>query len=155
MNTTISQEILDTVFDDVTREVTQTVSGIRLYRKDVLPTGDLYTVYAAFQRGFHSSLSLCAEISVFVRLTQYIMQSDRVTPQDVEDFSKEYFNVLCGHVASRLFQATKVASRFGIPAFYHGRYQPEGFENQFTINYFSDKNEGVQLIHHTPVIEHK
>lgn len=155
MNMTISQEILDKVFDEVTRNVTQTVAGIRLYRGDILPSGELCTVYAAFQRGFHSSLSLCAEASVFIRLAQHVMQDERVTRQDVEDFTKEYFNVLCGHVASRLFQATKVASRFGIPAFYHERYQPEGYQNQFTINYFSDKNEGVQLIHHTPVVGHK
>lgn len=150
---TISQDILDTVFDEVTRQVTENVGGIRLYRGDIPPSGELYTVHAAFQRGFHSSLSLCADASVFTRLTQYIMQDTNVTPQDIEDFSKEYLNVLCGHVASRLFQVTKVASRFGIPSFHSGRYQPEGQEDQFVINYFSDKNEGVQLIHHAPVIE--
>lgn len=153
VNTTISQEILDTVFDEVTRQVTETVAGIRLYRGDTNPSGELFTVHAAFQRGFRSSLSLCAELSVFTRLTQNIMQDAQVTPQDVEDFTKEYFNVLCGHVASRLFQLTKVASRFEIPSFHRGRYQPEHHQDQFVINYFSDKNEGVQLIHHELIIE--
>lgn len=153
MNTAISQEILDTVFDEVTRQVTETVAGIRLYRGDSPPDGELCTVYAAFQHGFSSSLSLCAESSVFKRLTQHIMQDKQVTQQDVEDFTKEYFNVLCGHVASRLFQLTKVASRFEIPSFYIGRYQPENHQDQFTINYFSDKNEGIQLTHHQPVAE--
>lgn len=153
MNATISQEILDTVFDEVTRQVTETVAGIRLYRGDSPPDGELCTVYAAFQRGFSSSLSLCAEVSVFTRLTQYIMEDNHVTHQDVEDFTKEYFNVLCGHIASRLFHLTKVASRFEIPSFYRGRYQPENHQDHFTINYFSDQNEGVQLTHHQPVAE--
>lgn len=151
MNTTVSQEILDTVFDEVTRETTQKVAGIQLYRGGSPPSGDLYTVYAAFQRGFHSSLSMRAEVSFFVRLAQNIMQSEQVTQRDVEDFAKEYFNVLCGQVASKLFQVTQVASRFGLPYFYHGQYQPEGYQNHFTIEYSSDRGEGIQLIHHMPV----
>lgn len=153
MNTAISQEILDTIFDEVTRQVTETVAGIRLYRGNIVPVGEIYTVYAAFERGFSSSLSLCAEASVFIRLTQHIMESVHITHQDVEDFTKEYFNVLCGNIASRLFQITKTASRFEIPSFYRGRYQPENYQDHFAINYFSDKNEGVLLTHHTLVMK--
>lgn len=40
-----------------------------------------------------------------------------MAPQDVEDFAKEYFNVICGQFVARLFQLTKVASRFRIPVF--------------------------------------
>lgn len=152
MNTAISQKILDTVFDEATRQITEAVAGIRLSRGDIIPGGEIRTVYAAFERGFSSSLSLCADASVFIRLTQNIMESDQVTPQDVEDFTKEYFNILCGNIASRLFQITKVASRFEIPSFHHGRYQPENHQDQFVISYFSDKNESVQLTHHTLVL---
>lgn len=153
VNAAISQEVLDTIFDEVTRQVTETVAGIRLYRGNTIPNGEIYTVYAAFERGFSSSLSLSAEASVFIRLTQHIMENPQVTPQDVEDFTKEYFNVLCGNIASKLFQITKVASRFEIPSFHRGHYQPENHQDQFAIHYFSDKNEGVQLTHHTPVIK--
>lgn len=153
MNTAISQKVLDTIFDEVTRQVTETVAGIRLYRGNTALGGEICTVYATFERGFCSTLSLCAEASVFTRLTQNIMQDAQVTPQDVEDFTKEYFNVLCGHVASRLFQVTKIASRFKIPGFYRGHYQPENHQNQFVINYFSDKNEGVLLTHHTIIMK--
>lgn len=152
MNTVISQEVLDTIFDEVTRQITETVAGIRLYRGSAAPSGEVYTVYAAFERGFRSSLSLCAEASVFTRLTQNIMQSTQVTAQDVEDFTKEYFNILCGHVASRLFQITKIACRFEIPSFHRGQYQPETHQDQFNINYFSDKNECVLLTHHALVM---
>lgn len=152
MNTVISQEVLDTIFDEVTRQITETVAGIRLCRGNAVPSGEVCTVYAAFERGFRSSISLCAETSVFTRLTQNIMQNTQVTPQDVEDFTKEYFNILCGHVASRLFQVTKIASRFEIPSFHFGHYQPETHQDQFIINYTSDKNECVLLTHHTLVI---
>lgn len=153
MNTAIPQEVLDTIFDEVARQVTETVAGIRLFRGNTMPNGEIYTVYSAFERGFCSSLSLSAEASVFIRLTQNIMENPQVTQQDVEDFTKEYFNVLCGNIASKLFQITKVASRFEIPSFRRGHYQPENHQDELVIHYSSDKNEGVQLTHHTLVME--
>lgn len=151
MDTVLSEEKLQDVFDQVTREVTEKVGGIRLSVGDSSLEEDSCTVHAAFARGFRSSLALCADTAMFTRLTQSMLQAEEVTRQDVEDFTKEYFNVLCGHIASRLFQVTKVASRFGIPEFYTGRYQPEDQKEHFTICYSSDKNEGARLIHFTPI----
>lgn len=151
MDTVMSEEKLQDVFDQVTREITEKVGGIRLCVGDTSLQEDSCTVHAAFARGFHSSLALCADTAMFTRLTQSMLQAEEVTQQDVEDFTKEYFNVLCGHIASRLFQVTKVASRFGIPEFYNGRYQPENQREQFAICYSSDKNEGARLSHFTPV----
>ena len=139
------------LFDQVTKEVTEKVGGIRLYEGESSLEEDSCTVYAAFARGFHSSLALCADTVMFTRLAQSMLQAEEVTQQDVEDFTKEYFNVLCGHIASRLFQVTKVASRFGIPEFYTGRYQPENQREQFAICYSSDKNEGARLSYFAPI----
>lgn len=150
MNAFMSKETLQIAFDEVTRVVTEEVAGIRIYRGDFPLSDNVCTVYAAFERGFHSSLALCADTSVFIRLAQNIIQDIRVTPQDMEDFTKEYFNVLCGNVASKLFQATKVPSRFEVPHFCHGRYRPEDLLEHFTLNYFSERNECVQLIHLIP-----
>lgn len=153
MDTVLSEEKLQDVFDQVTREITEQVGGIRLCEADTSPKENSCTVHAAFARGFHSSLALCADTAMFTRLTRHMLQEEDVTEQDVEDFTKEYFNVLCGHIASRLFQVTKVASRFGTPEFYNGRYQPEDQKEHFAICYSSDKNEGVRLSHFTPDTE--
>lgn len=149
MDTVMSEEKLQDVFDQVTREVTEKIAGIRLCEGNTPLEEDSCTVHAAFERGFHSSLALCADTAMFTRLTQSMLQEEEVTEQDVEDFTKEYFNVLCGHIASRLFQVTKVASRFEIPEFYAGCYQPENQKEQFSICYSSDKNEGARLSHFT------
>ncbi len=153
MDTVMSEEKLQDVFDQVTREVTEQVAGIRLCEGDGSLEEDSCTVHAAFARGFHSSLALCADTAMFTRLTQSMLQAEDVTEQDVEDFTKEYFNVLCGHIASKIFQVTKVASRFEVPQFYNGRYQPANQKEQFTICYSSDKNEGARLSHFTPESE--
>lgn len=149
MNSAMTKESLEELFDQVTREVTEQAAGISLRAGNTVPDGKLCTVYARFERGFHTSLSLCADETLFARLTRRMMREEDVTPQDVEDFTKEYFNVLCGCIASRLFRVTKVPSRFGIPSFYRGRYEPDGHQTHFIISYISDGNENAQLTHHT------
>lgn len=153
MDTAMSEEKLHDVFDQVIREVTEKLAGIRLSERYIPVKEDSCTIHAVFARGFRSSLSLCADTSMFIRLTQAMLQEEEVTEQDVEDFTKEYFNVVCGHIASKLFQVTKIASRFGIPEFYTGYYQPENQKEHFAICYSSDKNEGARLSHFIPNIE--
>jgi len=152
MDTAVPQQQLQEIFNQVTLEVTEQMGGIRLHLEQASPDGeDVCTVHAAFERGFRSSLSLCAETAMFVRLTQYMMGQEEVEPQDVEDFTREYFNVICGHIAASLFRLTKIPSRFGIPAFYRGRFRPEGQTEQFVLRYSSDHAESAQLTHHVPV----
>ncbi len=150
MYDTMRQEELRALFDQTTREVTEQATGIRLQEGGEEPAGEIYTVHAEFERGFYTSVSLCAEETLFIRVARRMMRREAVTPEDVEDFSKEYFNVLCGHIAAKMYQATKVASRFGIPSFYRGRYKPGGTQPHFVISYTGDGNERAQLIHHTP-----
>ena len=153
VETVLSQEELIEIFDQIMKEVTEKVSGIQLY-EGAIPFGDkLSTVYAVFERGFQFGLSLCVDTALFIRLTQNIMEEEEVTPQDVADFSKEYFNVVCGNIASKLFQATKVGCRFNIPAFYPVRYEPEERQNRLIMRYYTDQNESAQLTYYMPVLD--
>lgn len=150
MDTAMSEEKLREVFDRITREVTQDAVGIRLEQGGALPEEDLCTVHIGFKKGFHSSLSLRADTSMLTRLTQSMLQEEDVSPQDLEDVTKEYFNVLCGHIAKALYQATRVASRFGVPTFHRGSYAPEGQREQFALSYADDQDDAAQLVHHVP-----
>ncbi|MBD5147975.1 MAG: chemotaxis protein CheX [Oscillibacter sp.] len=147
MDTVFAQADLERAFDQVVRQVTEQIGGISLTPGGRPPRGKVCTVTAIFESGFHSSLALCAETSVFVRITQHMMESQQVSPLDVEDFTKEYFNVLCGHLAALLFRPTRIASRFGVPSFYQGAFHPEGYRAQFALAYSSDLRENVQIAH--------
>lgn len=150
MDTAMPEEKLREVFDRITREVTQDSIGIQLVEGKNGPEEDLCTVHIGFNQGFHSSLSLRADRGMLTRLTQSMLQEEDVTPQDLEDVTKEYFNVLCGHIAKALYQATQVASRFGVPSFHPGSYSPQGQKEQFALNYADDRNDAAQLVHHIP-----
>ena len=150
MDSALSQQELEEVFDQAVREVTEKTAGVQLCSCEEPPDGELYTVHTAFKKGFSSSLSLCADTDVLERMTRSVVRTETVTSQDMEDFAKEYFNLLCGKIAAALFQTTRVASRFGLPTVHQGHYEPEGHQQQFALNYSAGQQEGMQLAHHVP-----
>ncbi len=152
MSTVMSQETLRQLVDKVAREVTERVAGVRLAKEEGSFTGERYTVHITFTKGVHYGLALCAELPIYTRMTQYMMQETEVTSQDIEDFSKEYFNVVCGHIAAEIYKNTKLAARFGVPEFFQGEYVSETPE-LFTLQYSGERGECVWLTCYAPAKE--
>ena len=145
---TISQAQFQKILDEVLQDITQQLAGIQLCPQEETPENDeMYTLYTTFEGGYQASIALCAEVALLTRLTQYMMQEEHIAQEDIEDFAKEYFNVLCGQIAAGLFNATHIASRFGVPNFHLGRYTPSGTGEQLVLNYTSDQHESAQVIH--------
>lgn len=151
MGTLVPREDLAEIYDRITREITPQAAGIRLRPDTVEPEGEIYTVYITFEKGFHMTFSLCAERSLFIRTAQFMMQTEEISQQDIEDVAKEYINVLCGHFASQLFRLTRIPARFSVPAFQAGRCTLEGHREDIVLTYSGDQGEHIQLIHHVPL----
>lgn len=150
MNTSMSKEELERVLDQAVQDVTERTAGVRLRQGDRMPGEDLCTVQITFDKGFYTSLTLCADTELLYRMACNSFHEESVGPEDVEEFSKEYLNVLCGRMAGAMFRATQVPVHFGPPVFYRGRYEPEGCEIQFVLTYSDERCGGAQLIHHVP-----
>ncbi len=150
MNTAMSKEELEKILDQAVQDVTERTAGVRLHQGSQSPGEDLCTVQITFDRGFRTSLTLCADTGLLYRMASNSFHEESVSPEDLEEFSKEYFNVLCGRIAVAMFQATQVPAHFAPPVFYHGRYEPEGREIQFMLTYSDEYSGGAQLIHHVP-----
>lgn len=150
MNTALPQKELEALLDDAVQEVTAKISGVRLSRGGGPPGGDPCTVYITFRREFRSSLSLQADAAMLCRMARHAMEQEEVSPQDLEDFAKEYFNVLCGKIAAIFFKTTKKPARFSVPSFYWGLYEPEGRQRQFALSYSDGQDRSAQLIHYIP-----
>ena len=150
MNTAMSQQELADLLDRAVREVTEQTAGVQLYPGGETPEENLCTVHITFSRGFHTSLTLCADTGLLLRMAQNALEEEELTQQDIEDFCKEYFNILCGKIAAILFRTTSIPARFSVPAFYHGRYTPENHQTQFMLTYVDEQKKSVQLTHHVP-----
>lgn len=150
MNTAMSQQELADLLDEAVREVTEQTAGVQLFPSGETPSENLCTVHITFSRGFHTSLSLCADTGLLLRMARNALGAEELTQEDIEDFCKEYFNILCGKIAAILFRTTSIPARFSIPAFYHGRYTPENHQTQFMLTYADEEKESAQLMHHIP-----
>lgn len=150
MNSAMAKEELERILDQAVQDVTECTAGVRLHQKDQPPGEDLCTVQVTFDRGFRTSLTLCADTRLLCRMASNSFHEESVSSEDLEEFSKEYFNVLCGRIAKAMFQATQVPAHFGPPEFYRGRYEPEGREIQFMLTYSDEYSQGAQFIHHIP-----
>ena len=150
MNTVLTKEKLEQILDQALQDVTEQTAGVRLNQGDWPPGEDLCTVHITFDKGFSTSLTLCTDTSLLTRMARNSFHEDEVNSEDLEEFTKEYFNVLCGKIASAMFRATQIPAHFGPPTFFHGRYEPEGKEVQFVLTYSDEHREGAQLIHHVP-----
>ena len=150
MKTALSKEELEKILDQAVQDVTERTAGVCLHQDTQSPGEDLCTVQITFDRGFHTSLTLCADTGLLYRMAKNSFHEESVSPEDLEEFSKEYFNVLCGRIAGAMFRATQVPAHFSPPVFYRGRYEPEGREIQFMLTYSDEHCQGAQLIHHVP-----
>lgn len=150
MNRALAKEELERILDQAVQDVTERTAGVRLHQGDQSPGEDLCTVQITFDKGFQTSLTLCADTRLLYRMACNSFHEDSVTSEDLEEFSKEYFNVLCGRIAGAMFRATQVPAHFDPPVFYRGRYEPENREIQFVLTYSNEDFGGAQLIHHVP-----
>lgn len=151
MDKAIPEEKLREGLDRIIREVTESSAGIALTRGETAPGEHICTVHIGFRRGFDSSLSLRADAALFVRLAQSMLKEEHITAQDLEDVAKEYFNVLCGHIAAALYKTTHVSARFSVPSFHWGSYSPKDHREQFVIRYSSGQDGAAELVHHVPI----
>lgn len=150
MNTAMPKEELEQILDQAVQDVTEHTAGVQLHQGDRSLGEDLCTVQVTFDSGFNTSLTLCADTGLLNKMACNSFHEESVSPEDMEEFSKEYFNVLCGRIAGAMFKATKVSAHFGPPMFFHGRYEPEGSDIQFVLTYSNERFGGAQLIHHVP-----
>lgn len=150
MNTALAREELERILDQAVQDVTERTAGVCLRQGNQSPGEDLCTVQITFDRGFRTSLTLCADTRLLCRMASNSFHEESVSQEDLEEFSKEYFNVLCGRIAGAMFQVTQVPAHFSPPVFYRGRYEPEGSEVQFMLTYSDENCGGAQIIHHVP-----
>lgn len=150
MSAAVTREALAQILDQALQDVTERTAGVRLNQEDHILGDDLCTVHITFDQGFDTSLTLCADTSLLARMARNSFHEDALTAEDLEEFSKEYLNLLCGKVTGAMYRATQIPAHFGPPVFYHGRYEPEGQEIQFILTYADENSNGAQLIHHVP-----
>lgn len=152
MNSLSQQQIME-IMDRVMKDITNRMDDIQRSSEDsIFFSENVCSIHTKFEGGYQATLSLSIDTSLLVRLAQNVLQEEDIKPEDLEDFAKEYFNVICGQIAAKLFQTAHISSRFQIPVFSTGRYSSdEKALSQEVLSYTNNRNEGAQLIHQAPL----
>ena len=70
MNTAMPRQELEAMLDRAVREVTEQTAGVRLYQSGESLDGEVCTVHISFHKGFHTSLTLCAETELLAHMAR-------------------------------------------------------------------------------------
>lgn len=146
MTVQIPHELLDTL-NQCVQETTSRFAGIELQPGTVTLSDDTCTIHTILEGTKRTAVLLWADTALLMRLARRIMRQERVTAQDVADVATEYFNVVCGRITAGLYQRAHIASRFQVPRFRTGRYQPwDPTAKHCILHYTSGENESAQLV---------
>ncbi|RGE68939.1 chemotaxis protein CheX [Anaerotruncus colihominis] len=139
------EELIHRTVVDITRQIAKI--DLRLCSQDPDPANELCTLRTTIDGDYHTELVLHADRALLHRLTENMMEAKTTDPEDMEEYSKEFFNVLCGHIVSEIFRRTKLPARFHTPCFAYGDTDEEKAKDKIRIRYASDQAERAELLH--------
>ena len=142
----LDQATMYSLIDKVIVEITQQVAKINLTGNPTLSNQDptkLCSVQTVLDGLYHEKWEFCADREFFHRVTENMMESKSDDPTDLEEYSKEFFNVLCGHLVAEIFRYTKVPTRFEVPSFAPASPCTQTEREDLSMCYSSDHAETV------------
>lgn len=144
------EETLQQLIDDVIKQMFWEIAKIKLCHceySDISPK-DLCTVYTTFSGGYQIRFAFCAERAMMKRITENISEEIVTDPEDIEEYMKEFLNIICGRLVASIFKETKTSARFHSPYFTEGYYIPadNGCDNAIiTTHYIDEYSETATL----------
>ena len=147
----IPPERIQALIHSVTVRITQQVAQINLQIGETPPhpEGDLCAVYTTIEGTYHARLVLCAEHLFLQRMTENMLGDPLHYPDDLEEYSKEFFNILCGRIVGEICRTKQAHATFQSPSFTEDPAVLSTFcENPSALICFtSDHNEKVIVLH--------
>lgn len=147
----IPAERVQELIHSVTVRITQQVAHINLQIGDhpLQPKGDLCAVYTTIDGTYHARLILCAERLFLQRMTENMLGDPIHYPDDLEEYSKEFFNILCGRIVGEICRANNAHVTFHPPCFTEDPSILSEFyaKPRALICFTSDKDENVIVLH--------
>lgn len=143
----LTSEQIQGVLNHVMIYTTQQMADLHLEHHENTALHDACTVNVIFEGNCDVKLSLCADRTFLVRLTQGVLQEETITEQDMQDTSKEYLNVICGQLIAQLFPLKYKPTLFQFPVFQPGNHIiREQTANMYEISYTNDFDENAVLV---------
>ncbi len=138
----VQWESIQELMDEVVKEMTKKMAGIDLERTstDVLPRDGKVSALIAEVSGTDGfTLVYNAEDALLWEIAQNMKHRPVADMDEVGEYTREYFNVICGHVISRLNLKTKSSLRFAMPQYLPFPFVGKDKEDALVLYYQSGK----------------
>ena len=114
---------LEGIVNDTVVSVTKRLAGISLFPCDTVSDCDdaSWAVLKIAITGLDEnnfSFYYRAPSHVYKAIAEHMKQGEVENAEDMEIYLKEYFNILCGNIISKINRAINTSMRFGIPDYY-------------------------------------
>lgn len=143
--------VLQSLMNQVMQRMFLQTAGIRLQKCEShdMKEGEVYTVYTTFSGGYQTRMFFCGECALMQRIAENMAEEPVTEQEDIEEYIKEFFNIVCGHIVAAVFEKTKTAARFQCPEFSNGYKEPEKTECNTIIvtHYMSEEEENAMLLY--------
>lgn len=117
------------ILDNAIRDITKRIAGIDLetanWPQD--ENGDVASLYTVTKGSYRITVVYHAETRLLRYIADKMARRPVEDPEDMEMYAKEYFNILCGSIVSKINQITNSSARFGIPQYCRGFYAAEDY----------------------------
>lgn len=149
MSTTAwAQQKAQTLVCDIMKQM----AGIELYRQDVSHPEETIaqfgSVYGVTRGTYDMQMQFRASPELFYRLAKNMIGDEPEDDFEVREYAVEFFNVLCGRLASEFYEMTRGLTGFSPPRYEHPPHITNiaASESVETLYFSSDQQEYAMLI---------
>jgi len=138
----VQWESIQDLLDEVIKDITKRMAGIDLERAtdNVLPSdGKISALIAEVSGPDGFTLVYNAENALLWEIAQKMKHRPVEDMDEVGEYTREYFNVICGHVISQLNRQNKSTLRFALPQYLPFPFGDKGSRNVLVLYYQSCK----------------
>lgn len=135
-------EDMEGMLDGAMKDITKRMAGIDLERieTDTLPdNGKVSALITELSGPDGITLAYNVENALLWKIAQGMKRRPIEDMEEAGEYAREYFNVVCGHLISRLSRKTKTILRFTMPEYLPHCFGEKDSKNAFVLYYRSQE----------------
>lgn len=129
-----TEPILSEITDRAVKDISKKVARMDMLNADAVPVeedgADSCSLVTTAKGDYELTIVFCAGFRVMRAIAENMKRGESANEEDIAIYTKEFFNILCGHVVSALNRAIHASARFGIPQFLIGPFRNDQYNMQ-------------------------
>lgn len=132
------------IINDNVSEITSHMTGITLIESQPVEIPDAYTIHLCAKGSYQFDLYLQTDIKTLAHIAGQ-MKRGPVTSEEIPMYATEFFNILGGHIVSKINRLYQQTARFKPPVFFSDDFRINEVQEDTLIFYYRYLDGGVKV----------